>query len=104
MQPYWEKAENITEPYEGELVPKDYEELTAEVARLLKEFPHFDDKTAFMNAAKRLGFEIDEIDEDLEELENKAKSLNPTRKENSGKKAYEGRVSKVQDVEVEMFD
>jgi hypothetical protein len=97
-KPFIDRADKLVKPYEGEISSQDCDALIVEVAKILKEYPHFSETDALSNAAKKLGFEVEEIDENLETVKRKVETLQPVRRDNSSKKVYKGRT--IDDIEV----
>ena len=109
MKPFFDKAEKVTAGFEEDLSSEDYDSLVTETAKLMKDFPHFSEEESVKHAAKRLGFNVEEVDDNINTLQEKLSRLpgNFQKKDNSSadpRKIYKGRVSKVDDVEIESFD
>lgn len=103
MLPHNAKARTLTAPFEEDLSSDEFGSLVKEVARISKEFPHFNDEEMLVNAAKKLGLDVQVIDENEEALKSKLQKQPNYMKGTPDKKVYKGRVSKVDDEEIEMF-
>jgi len=109
MKPFFDKAEKVTAGFEEDLSSEDYDSLVTETAKLMKDFPHFSEEESVKHAAKRLGYDVEEVNDNINALQDKLSRLpgNFQRKDNSSadpRKIYKGKVSRVDDIEIESFE
>ena len=99
MKPHVEKALDLTEQFEEDLGDADMDALVHETALTLRSYPKISDHDAVSISAKKLGFDVETLDDDINELNDKVGNSRYV-KNDPVKKA--GR--KLEENEVESFD
>lgn len=71
IKPHVEKAEKIVGQFEDDLDDDGMDELISETASAMRKYPNMSDQDALTFAAKGLGYDVETIDDDINELNEK---------------------------------
>lgn len=71
LQPHAEKAEGLCEQFSEDLGDNEMDELVREVTNTLYENPNVSDKQAIKFAAAKLGYEVEDVEEEVNQLNDK---------------------------------